>query len=161
MTSGTPADIEKSMAEEIERIFKEDLFFNSNSKEVPMRAYVHSVPIRAGGDEGIDREVPEPYAVVDATGGTIPDENSAQSVSVTVIIRVCDDGTDRQGHMDILHAINKIYKRFAADPVLGGKYAVTYPMQWAVSDEDEYPYYTGGLLLAFDVPAVEKEDPLT
>ena len=51
-------------------------------------------------------------------------------------------------------------ERFGKNPVLGGRFVMKPALDWSLSDEDTYPYYYGGLLMQFEVPAIEKEDEL-
>ncbi len=102
---------------------------------------------------------PFPHIIVRITDGEIKDENSAQIVSVMLLIGVYEPDFDKQGHKDILNIITKIYERFAKMPVLNGKYTIQYPILWAIQDEESYPYYYGGMSLLFETAAVRREHP--
>jgi hypothetical protein len=49
--------------------------------------------------------------------------------------------------------------RFGKNPSCW-RFNLRYPIEWSLSDEDTYPYYYGGLLMHFEVAAIEKEDEL-
>ena len=102
---------------------------------------------------------PYPYIVVRIAEGEIKDENSAQEVSVTLLLGAFEPDYNKQGHKDILNIIARVYERFAKFPVLNGKYTVQYPILWTLQDEESYPFYFGGMNLAFEVAAVRREDP--
>lgn len=159
--AGTLADLEESLTAEFQRLFKGKTFTNSLGHRVPLRAYTHSLPIRNGTDEApTDEDVPEPYIVSEIQRGTKPTEDEGHVVDVATIICTCDDNTARHGHQDVLYIIGKVLERFGKRPDLAGKYNLRHPLEWVLSDEDTYPYYYGGLLMHWEVPAIEKEDAL-
>lgn len=102
---------------------------------------------------------PYPYIIVRIDDGEIKDENSAQMVSLTLIIGAYEPEYMKQGHKDILNVIAKIYERFAKMPVLNGKYTIQYPILWGLQEEESYPFYFGGMSLTFEIAAVRREDP--
>ncbi len=102
---------------------------------------------------------PFPYIIVRISDGEIKDENSAQTVSVILLIGTYEPDFDKQGYKDIMNIITKIYERFAKMPVLNGKYTIQYPILWAIQDEESYPYYYGGMSLLFETAAVRREHP--
>ncbi|PKM72846.1 MAG: hypothetical protein CVU91_07410 [Firmicutes bacterium HGW-Firmicutes-16] len=157
----TPDILEATLAAEITTIFTGYTLKNSDEAAVALNVFVHDIPVIQGDDEG-DSEAPppEPYIVVKATSGNIASEDDPQAVTVVLVICVFDDANERQGHKDILHIIQKVYERFAKNPVLAGKFVLKYPIDWVLQDEDTYPYYFGGMQLLFECHAIKKEDPL-
>lgn len=159
--AGTYIDLEERLAEEFESLFKGRTFMNSIGHSVKLKSFVHSLPVKQGNDESLlDEDLPEPYIVSEITGGKKATEDDAHILTVAVVICVCDDNTARHGHQDILGIIHRIVERFGKDPVLAGRFVMRHPLDWSLSDEDTYPYYYGGLLMQFEVPAIEKEDEL-
>lgn len=102
---------------------------------------------------------PYPYILVRTMDGEIEDENSTQKVNLALLIGIYDSDYNKQGHKDILNIVARIYERFAKMPVLNGKYIIQYPVLWALQDEETYPYYFGGMNLAFEIAAIRREDP--
>lgn len=102
---------------------------------------------------------PFPYILVRVQDGEIEDESSAQKVNVVLILGIYEPDYGKQGHKDILNMIAKVYERFAKCPVLNGKYTIQYPIGWVLQDEESYPFYFGGMNLAFEIAAVRREDP--
>lgn len=159
--AGTLVDLEQSLTAEFNSIFEGKTYYNSLGHAVPLRAYTHSLPVKQGSDdEPTDADVPEPYIVSEIQNGKKDTEDDGHEVNVAVIICVCDDNTARHGHQDILAIIGRVLERFGKRPDLAGKFNLRHPLEWTLSDEDTYPYYYGGLLLHFEVPAIEKEDAL-
>lgn len=159
--AGTLTDLEECLADEFNALFAERTFMNSLGHEVALKSFVHSLPVKSGDDENqTDADLPEPYIVSEVTGGKQATENDPHLVTVAVIICVCDDNTARHGHQDALSIIHRVIERFSKNPVLSGSFNLQYPIEWSLSDEDTYPYYYGGLLMHFEVAAIEKEDEL-
>lgn len=101
---------------------------------------------------------PYPYIIVRIEDGEIKDEDSAQTVNIYLIIGIYEPDYDKQGHKDVLNIIAKLYERFGKNPVLNGKYTIQYPVSWAIQDEESYPFYFGGMNLAFEMAAMRRED---
>ncbi len=159
--AGTLSDLEEYLSAEFKKIFAGRTFTNNLGHSVTLNTFVHSLPIKQGNDEEPeDADLPEPYIVAEITGGKRATPDDPHMASVAVIICVCDDNTARQGHKDVLDIIYHIITRFEKNPVLAGKFVLQYPLDWSLSDEDTYPYYYGGLLMNFEVAAIQKEDEL-
>lgn len=137
--AGTLIDLETSLAAEFEALFAGRTFTNSLYNSVPLNSYVHALPVRRGNDETtLDEDVPEPYIVSEITGGNKSSDDDAHTVTVAVVICVCDDNTARHGHQDILLIIHSILERFGKNPVLDGRFIMKPNIEWTLSDEDTY-----------------------
>ena len=79
-------------------------------------------------------------------------------VNINLLIGIYEPDYDKQGHKDVLNIIAKIYERFAKVPVLNGKYTIQYPVTWALQEEESYPYYFGGMGMAFEIASIVRED---
>lgn len=159
--AGTLIDLEESLALEFATLFAERTFKNNLGHDVELRSYVHSIPARAGNADSLtDADYPEPYIVSEIVGGKQVSANDPHVVDVAVNICVCDDNTAMHGHQDVLSIVHRIIERFAKNPALAGSFILQHPVEWALSDEDNYPYYFGGILMRFEVAAIEKEDEL-
>lgn len=159
--AGTSMDLEKSLAEEFARLFSDCTFTNSIGHSAAIKSFVHSLPVKKGDDElKSDDDLPEPYIISEVIGGKQASESEPHIVTVYVVACTCDDNTARQGHQDILLIIQRIIERFSKDPLLAQRFVSKFPIEWAIVDEDTYPYYYGGLIMQFEVPAIEKEDEL-
>lgn len=158
----TPDVLVNDLKAEIAAIFTGFTLKDSEGNQVPLNVYAFDTPIRLGEDmEDTEEthELPEPYVVVEVNSGNIASETDPQVVTAVCVICVYDDSSGRQGPRDVLHIINKIYERFAKNPCLGSA-MVKYPIDWVLQEEDNYPYYLGGIQMPFEIPAVIKEDPL-
>ena len=99
--AGTLIDLEESLATEFESMFAERTFMNSIGHSVPLKCYVHSLPVKQGDDDVLlDEHLPEPYIVSEINGGQKATDDDAHIVTVAVIICVCDENTARNGNQD-------------------------------------------------------------
>ena len=78
-----------------------------------------------------------------------------------MIIGVIDRDFNNQGHKDVLNIIQKIYERFAKNAILAQKYECVMPIEWALQDEESFPYFFGGMALNFETIPIRREDPYT
>ena len=109
--------------------------------------------------DAIAKEDPYPYIIVRVEQGKIEGIDQEQTVFVNLIIGVIDRGYENQGHKDVLNIIQKIYERFAKNAILAKKYECTMPIEWALQDEESFPYFFGGMALQFETIRIRREDP--
>lgn len=159
----TVFQLQRDLAEEIEKILSGMLFKNPQGKMVPMKAYCQDIPkrqqaIRKGAlmPEEEETEDPYPFCIVKAESGDIFIE--AQRVSIMLILAVFNDDTQNQGQQELLNVIHKISERFIKDPVLKDMYRMEDGIEWVLDDEDRYPYFVGGMTMKWDTFFVERED---
>lgn len=116
-------------------------------------------------EEGlVDTEIeedPYPYIIVRLEQGTIDAPSAEQEIIVNLIIGVIDRSLENQGHKDVLNIIHDIYNRFAINPVLAHKYECTTPINWALQEEESFPYFIGGMALRFLTIPIRREDKNT
>jgi len=119
-----------------------------------------SLPIR----ENDEAEDPYPYIIVRLDSGDMK-EGSAHLVKTRLMIGTFDDNADTNGHKDILNVIQKIYERFAKNPVLMSKYVMRddeeTPFTWVLQDDDTYPYYFGAIEMVWKTRAIRRESQYT
>ncbi|MCL2563602.1 MAG: hypothetical protein FWE08_06165 [Oscillospiraceae bacterium] len=165
----TPTFLLEDMKAELERLFAGHRLRNSLGDEKPIAVHIQDLPIREGPDRdgyadmdvsreqfGEEPKPPEPYILLRAKTGKIEDAEADHHVSVVILMCVADKETERNGHVDVLHLIHRVYERFAKNPVLNDKYIMNYPVDWSTVDEDTYPYYFGGMTLGFNMAAIRR-----
>lgn len=153
----TPLYLQDALVAELRSIFAGYTLRGANGTDKPLAVFPQGLPIAENND---DEDNQMPYIIVRLMSGRVPSAEDAQHVSVYLVLCVYDEAADNQGHQDLLHIIHKIYERFATEPVLAGQYIYTPPFSWVLSEEDTYPYFFGGVEMAFEVPALEKDDRL-
>lgn len=56
--------------------------------------------------------------------------------------------------------IRRIIDRFSQEALLSRKFRCESKMDWAVQDEDTYPYFFGGVRLQFNIPKIGRSEPI-
>lgn len=153
----TPLDFQDLLAEEIGRILSKNTYMTTGGERVKMNIYTQELPV----EESDDDADPVPYIIVRITGGEdIAEKNSNNTVHATIIIAIWDDDRNAQGHRDVMGVVNKLYRRFHEDPRLGGSY-YTGNFNWALQDDNFFPYFFGAVKMDFVIPAIRREDPFS
>lgn len=158
----TPQELQDAVVADLKELFKHTRRNNSLGAERAVAVYSQDVPIRDGDDEGVDKDgPPEPYVIVRLRGGKLDEETSPHVVGLVLVVCVTDMNPNRQGYRDTIHIVNEIYRRYATNGVIGGKYVLQYPIEWATQDEDTHPYYFAAMNMNVEMVAYTKEVPYT
>ena len=156
----TPFDLQDALCAEINKLFRGFPLKDASGAPTQLKVYAQDLPETETDDE--DGTDPAPYCIVKLVDGTAGGGNN--TVRVVLVFCVRDAARDRQGHRDILTLLHRVYERFAKNPYLGN---FVFPadeqsaFEWAIQDEDTYPYNIGACKLTFACPIIQKEDPLT
>lgn len=147
-----------ALVEDLQRLFKHYVLKNSLGVERTVRVYMQDLPIREGDDEDSDPEAPqEPYIVVRLQKGELSGSGVRQTVGAVLLVCVFDEDRGRQGYRDALHIVNEIMLHYGKNGVVGRRYELQYPIEWAMQDDDTHPYYFAGVGLHFGTPAIFRE----
>ena len=123
--------------------------------------YAQFLPKLVNDDDDPDQYFP--YFIVRVDKGKTENDDSLWTVTADIIIGVHDADVKNNGHFTVLNAITRITKRFAEEATLGyaGRKAFRChsDMEWALQDEDTWPYFFGGVELKFDVPKPMRKEP--
>ena len=154
----TPFDLQDALCADMEKLFQGFLLRDAGGNLTNLKVYAQDLPETETDDE-TDTD-PAPYCIVKIVDGTAGMNHN--SVRVVLVFCVRDAARDRQGHKDILTLIFRVYERFAKNPYIGNFY---FPVdndsafEWAVQDEDTYPYNIGACKMMFNGPSIQKEYP--
>ena len=150
-----PEMLQDALVKELKTIFAEDRFKAPSGEVVPINVFPQSLPI-IESDEDDD---PAPYIIVRIIKGTDSGESdSVHNVEMLFVIGMYDMDLQAQGHKDVQHVINTIYRRFKTNPVLANQYCQVGLIEWDIQDDSYYPYYFGALKTSFNIPAIRRED---
>lgn len=150
----TATILQEELVEELGNIFKDDLFKNSLGEYVKLNIYEQQLPIR--GDE--DAPDPMPYIIVRIETGSTKSGTDPQEVLVTLLFGYFDDDPQNNGHKGVLGMIQKIHERFEKQPMLANQFMFQDPFDWALQDEESFPYFFGAASMTFKTAAIRKED---
>lgn len=118
--------------------------------------FAQNLPIVQSDDE--DEPKFFPYAIIKVYDGRTEDDDSPWTVTADIHLGVYDSDEDNQGHQHIAVMIQRLVNRFAAEPLLDQKYRAQQDMEWAMQDEETYPYFFGGVRMKFSVPKIGRRD---
>lgn len=154
----TATILQEELVKEIGVIFTGNLFKDSMGKDATINVYEQNLPIR----EDEDAPDPVPYVIVRVETGTVKSGVDPQEVFVTLLIGYFDDSPKNQGHKGVLGIIQRIQERFMKEPMLAGQFMFQndeqHPFDWALQDEESFPYFFGAASMTFKTAAIRKED---
>ena len=175
----TPLFFQEALAEEIRWLTKDMRFRHPKNREfIPLRAHTQALPIPEKKkdkpadidglhymDSTIDyiNDVDEdavfdcPWCLVKMNGGKIPGINQRQEISVAICFGIFDNSPENKGHQTILNLIQKTYERFAKNPLLQGQYTCQGNFEWALQEEDTFPYFFGAISMQFSFWGFRRE----
>lgn len=150
----TATMLQEELVKELETIFKGDLSKNSLGEYVKLNVYEQQLPIR----EDEDSPDPMPYIIVRLETGSTKSGTDPQEVLVTLLFGYFDDSPENNGHKGVLGMIQKVHERFEKQPMLANQFMFQDPFDWALQDEESFPYFFGAASMTFKTAAIRKED---
>lgn len=171
----TPLFALKALVKEVQSITEEMRFHSPGKIELaPVSVFEQSLPIPERIDTPLENEDYQtidyqeeaeeegifkcPWCVVKLENGSIPGINEMQEVTFAICFGIFNDSLENNGHMEIMNLIQRVYERFSVDPILDGQYTCTGAFEWAVQDEDTYPYYFGAIMTGFKFQGFRREN---
>lgn len=143
---------------EIELLLKDVVTKNTAGESVTgVKGYEYRLPIIVSDEE--DESQFFPYFIVKPLEGKTEDDDDPWLVTVDILIGICENDKDVLGQKHLLVMIQRILDRFAEEPLLNKKYRAEQKMEWAVQDEDTYPFYFGGVEIKFRIPKIGRRIP--
>jgi len=150
----TATMLQEEIVKELETIFRGDLFKNSLGEYVKLNVYEQQLPIK----EDEDSPDPMPYIIVRLETGSTKSGTDPQEVLVTLLFGYFDDSPENNGHKGVLGMIQKVHERFEKQPMLANQFMFQDPFDWALQDEESFPYFFGAASMTFKTAAIRKED---
>ena len=148
-------DLQDDLIAEIEGLLKDGRTKNTDGeKVVGIKGYPHQLPILQADED--DPAQYFPYFIVRFDLGKTENDDDCWHVATDVILGVHEAATEK-GHEHILVMIQRIVDRFAWDPQFAGKYRVDQNIQWAVQEDDTYPFYFGAVALTISAPKIGRK----
>lgn len=154
----TPVMLQTDLIAEIEEILKDVITKNTAGETVVgVKGYEHRLPLVTSDDE--DESQFFPYFIVKTIEGKTEDDNTPWLVTVDILLGVCENDKDVPGYKSIMIMMQRITDRFTEEPLLNKKYRAEQNIEWALQDEDTYPFYFGGVEIKFRVPKIGRRIP--
>lgn len=153
----THYDLMKDLIKDIEEILKDVQTKKVSGEMVSgVKGYEQSLPIITEDEE--DESQLFPYFIVRMTEGSTDDDGNPWTDTTNILLGIYDDDKEANGHRNIMTMIQRITDKFAKDPLLNNKFRAAEKMDWALQDEDTYPFYFGGIEMKFSVPKMGRSD---
>lgn len=163
-------DLQNTLVSDVERILSEVQSKNTNDETVVgITGYAHRLPITQSAED--DPAQYFPYFIVRIDNGKTADDDDCWHVAVNILLGVYESdivpGTGGAlerlsivpaGHEQILIMIQRIVNRFVNDPGLGHMYRADQDIDWAVGDDDTYPFYFGAVGITFSTPKLGRRE---
>ena len=184
----TPQLLQRDIMVDIEECLS-DLRYPSLKKGLtPITVYRHDLPILHHKDYSdleyneteisADSESPDleedpveteeddrfPYVIVRLSQGNVKNPDEPQTVDVMFIIGVYDPDENHRGQDGVLNIIQRIYERYAKNPIVHGRKAkINFTgeqmlFHWVLQDDDTWPYFFGAIQAEFAMMPIERED---
>nr|WP_325300176.1 hypothetical protein [uncultured Dysosmobacter sp.] len=152
------SQLQRDLTKEIGEILRDLRFKDAQGKEVVgANGYYQQLPTITEDDDDSSKFFP--YYIVRIQDGETKDDDDPWTVTTNILLGIYDDDPETNGHFAVLGMIQRITDRFAAEPLLNGRYRANQDINWALQDEDTYPFYFGGIEIKFSVPKIERRDP--
>ncbi|MFW6680669.1 hypothetical protein ACOAOT_23890 [Lacrimispora sp. AGF001] len=172
----TPLFFQQALADEVKRLTDDMLFHTAKNGDnlVHLEVFLQSLPIPVFKNDDqlstdfssfeyengqIDDQILKcPWCIVKIINGEIPGINEAQLLNVAICFGIFNDDVKNQGHREMLNLFQRVYSRFAVDPLLDKQYTCTGEFEWALQDEDTHPYFFGAISTKFKMAGYRREN---
>lgn len=148
------SDLQHALITEIKDVLSDLINTGNDTSYTGFNGYSQFLPVLKNDDDDPDQFFP--YFIVRIKDGKTVDDDDLWTVEAHILLGIHDEDLNNAGHQHILNAINRITTRFCWEPTLGTPghkaFRCLPEMEWALQDEDTYPYYFGAVLLKFMVP---------
>jgi hypothetical protein len=149
-------NLQDNLIAEVEKILKDIKTTDTDGKEVVgVKGYAHRLPITQSDED--DPAQYFPYFIVRFDTGRTRDDDDCWHVATDIVFGIHDRATSN-GHETILVMIQRLVDRFAWDPLLDKKYRADQDIQWAVGEDDTYPFFFGAAAITFSVPKIGRKE---
>ena len=138
-----------ALVADMEELFKDRLYKTPGGETAPVSVFAQNLPKRKSEDD----EDPFPYIIVRLAEGDIENQTAAHKINVILLVGIFDDDLANQGHRQVLEMLELIQLRFEETPLLAKYYTINDPFEWALQDEESYPYFFGAAKMNFNLPA--------
>jgi hypothetical protein len=157
-----PLDLQSVIIDELQSLFDGILFPKMPPKgsaevldPVPLNIFSQALPKDKTGNASVYM----PYITVQIQGGKQEEEMEPGEARIVLNIGIWDDDPANQGHAHVLNIIETIYQDLFQKRTLGGKYFITTPWEYAVNDDDQWPFFIGAIDSRWNLPIILPTDP--
>lgn len=145
--------LQDAVAADLSELFKNRRYKSPNGGDEALSVFKQSLPKRQSEED----DDPFPYIIARIDSGGIATQQDPHQVAVLLLIGIFDDNPENQGHLAVLEILEVIQQHYEESPLLKGQFTFVDPFNWALQDEDSYPYYFGAANLSFKLPAPRRK----
>lgn len=146
----TARELQDAVVADLKKLFSGIYYKTPEETTSPPNIYKQFLPKRTVEDG--DKDDPYPYIIVRLDSGGIETQRDPHKVAVLLLIGIYDDDLQNNGYLAVMEIIEKIQRHYEETPALK-EFVCADPFNWALQDEESYPYYFGACNLTFHVPA--------
>lgn len=152
------AEFQRELIGEVTRILQNVQTKNTAGETVTgVKGYEQMLPIVMDDEE--DESQFFPYFIAKINEGKTEDDDKPWIVTADILLGCYDDSKNANGHRSILNMIQRICDRFAKEPLMNNKFRAEPDIEWALQNEDTYPFYFGGVEIRFNIPKIGRRTP--
>ena len=149
----TARDLQDALIADLNELFKDRRYKTPAGENAPLIAYPQNLPKRKSEED----DDPFPYIIARIDSGGIESQTDPHKVAVLLLVGIFDDDERNQGHRAVLEVLELIQRHYEETPLLDGQFTFTDPFNWALQDEDSYPYFFGAANINFTLPAPRRK----
>jgi len=148
-------NLQDDLIEEVEQVLKDVVTTKTDGTEVwGIKGYRHQLPVIQTDEDDVSQYFP--YFIVRFEGGETKEDNDPWHVSTQILFGI-HDANASDGHEHVLICCQRVVDRFVSEPNLKA-YRADQNIEWAVSDDDTYPFHFGGVSITFSVPKIGRKE---
>ena len=150
-------NLQDDLIAEVEDILSEIQTKNTaGEKVVGVKGYAHQLPVLETDEEDVSQLMP--YFIVRFEGGETKEDGDPWHIATQILFSVHDESKSN-GHEHLLTIIQRVTDRFISEPLLNKMYRADQDIQFAIADDDTYPFYLGGISVKFSIPKIGRREP--
>ena len=149
----TARDLQDALVADLTELFKNRRYKTPAGGNASPIAYPQSLPKRKSEED----DDPFPYIIARIDSGGIESQTDPHKVAVLLLVGIYDDDESNQGHRAVLEILELIQRHYEEIPLLDGQFTFSDPFNWALQDEDSYPYFFGAANITFTLPAPRRK----
>lgn len=158
MEGRTPLSLQYELKQELEIVLREMYLEDYKGERVLIHIYLQELPPEVDDDP----ERPFPYVVIKMVGGNSPiDFRNPKGEEIRILLLIGVKNSSRKGTAfeDVLGIMQRIKERFQKNRAVK-HFSLSDPIEWAISEEDQWPYAFGGMDTKWIGTTMATEDPL-
>lgn len=145
--------LQDALVADLQELFKDRRYETPAGGTAALSVFPQNLPKR----ESENDDDPFPYIIARIDSGGVETQTDPHKVAVLLLVGIYDDDAANQGHRAVLEIMEVIQQHFEETPLLDRQFTFVDPFNWALQDEESYPYFFGAANLTFELPAPRRK----